>query len=74
MTISWPSKPPTSDVVQGVTGRYPCRDVSSVDVHLRQLAKRMEACVSVLEMDGLLLDRDRLLDARSELSKAAQPA
>lgn len=59
-------------VVQGRTGRYSCKNVSSVDVHLCQLAKRLIACETASELEGLLWDRDLLLEARLELARAGR--
>lgn len=77
MTIAWPNKPPpTPDVVNGLTARYPCKTLSSVDVHLNQMRRRMyeraaQVDTTVLaEMASLLADRDALLELRLAIVQA----
>lgn len=66
--------PKPENVVQGRTGRYGCKSVSSVDVHLCQLAKRLIACETASELEGLLWDRDLLLEARLDLARGGRTA
>jgi len=65
-----PNRELPPDTIQGLTGRYACKTIASVDIHLCQIAQRMVACEKPSEMAELLADRDRLLEVRLELQRA----
>jgi hypothetical protein len=83
MTFAWGAPKPADqplpkDVLQGLTGRYACKTLSSVDVHLDQMRARMAAVpetpAGLVEMAKLLADRDALLEVRLEMERALSPA
>lgn len=75
-----PPAAPVPDVVHGLTTRYPCKTLSSVDIHLDQLRRRMYERATLVdtgvlaEMARLLADRDALLELRFGIQQTLRPA